>query len=343
MDRRIFLAASAASMAAGKRVRAAVLGTGHSHTYGKYKAMLDNPDFDVAGIAEPDAALLAAAKQDARYANAKWMTEEQLLKDPAIELVVVQCAAWEAIPQGRKVIAAGKHLHLEKPPGNDYKAFKALIDDARKKNLKVQTGYLWRFHQGVSDALAAAKNGWLGEVFMVRATMNSDRDQKQRDVEAKFKGGGLFELSGHTIDRVVELLGRPKAVRSWLRHDTSVNDKLADNNLAVLEYDKALALIMQSAKMSGSGDHRSLELIGTDGTIMVYAEANPPTMRVHMRKAQGPYKAGWQDIKLPPQPRFVEDFKELARAILDNRPLKHSYGHELLLQETLLRASGEMP
>ena len=141
---------------------------------------------------------------------------------------------------------------------------------------------------------------------------------------------------------MVELLGRPKKVQSWLRHDTSIPDKLADNNLAVLEYDKALALIMQSARMSGSGDHRSFEVIGTDGTFMVWAESKPPRMRVHMRKAQGPYKAGWQQIDLPPQPRFIGDFKELARALKSGQPLKHSYDHELMLHETLLRASGEI-
>jgi hypothetical protein len=45
---------------------------------------------------------------------------------------------------------------------------------------------------------------------------------------------------------------------------------------------------------------------------------------------------------LPPQPRFVGDFQELARAIKTAQPLKLSYDDELLLHETLLRASGEL-
>ena len=171
--------------------------------------------------------------------------------------------------------------------------------------------------------------------------MNSDRGQEERVIEAQYKGCGLFERGGHVIDRVVELLGKPQAVKSWLRHDTSVADKLADNNLAVFEYQKALAVIAQATKMPGSGEHRSFEILGTDGSFMVYPESNPPTMRVNMRKAQGPYKAGWQTITLPPQPRFVADFAELAKAIQNNVPLKHSYDHELLLHETLLRAAGE--
>ena len=99
---------------------------------------------------------------------------------------------------------------------------------------------------------------------------------------------------------------------------------------------------MQSAWMSGANQHRSFEVIGTDGTFLVWAEASPPSMRVHLRKPQGRYAAGWQEIKLPPQPRFIGDFNELARAIKTGQPLKHSYDHELVLHETLLRASGEL-
>jgi predicted dehydrogenase len=319
-----------------------MLGTGHSHFSGKYKAMLDSPDYDIVGVVENNAAAKAAMQKDPRYAAVKWLEEDAMLHDPSIQLVVVECRVWEAVPWGKKVIAAGKHLHLEKPCGNEWKPFKELIEEARRKQLLFQAGYLWRWHKGVMAAMEAAKKGWLGDVYMVRGTMNSDRGPDERAIEAKFKGGGLFELSGHVIDRMVELLGRPKAVKSWLRHDTSVHDKLADNNLAVFEFDRALAVVAQSAKMGGSGDHRSLEIIGTDGTILVHPEANPPRMRVFMRKAQGPYKAGWQDITIAPQPRFVPDLAELARAIQNKIPLKQSYDHELLLHETLLRASGEI-
>ena len=337
------LVAPLAARAAGAGVvRAAILGTQHSHTGGKLKAMQDSPDYEIAGVCENDPEARARAQKDPRFRALRWMTEKELLGDPSINLVVVECSVWEAVPWGAKVIAAGKHLHLEKPPGHTWEPFKNLVEDARRKKLLLQTGYVWRWHEGVNAALDAARQGWLGEVHMVRGTMNADRDAEQRAVEAKYRGGGMFELGGHVIDRVVELLGRPTKVHSWLRHDTSHPDKLADNNLAVLEFPKALAVITQSASMSGAGDHRSLELIGTDGTVIVWPESSPPRMRVQMRKPQGSYSAGWQDINLPPQPRFVGDFQDLARAIKSGQPLKHSYDHELLLHETLLRVSGEM-
>ncbi|MBK5294787.1 MAG: Gfo/Idh/MocA family oxidoreductase [Acidobacteriia bacterium] len=349
MNRRKFLQYAGASSIASQpapgaqgRVRAGILGTGHSHTLGKLKAMQDSPDYDVAGICENDPAARARAQKDPRYKGLRWMSEQELLGDNSIHLIVVECRVWEALSWGKKVIDAGRHLHLEKPPGNTWAPFKELVEEARRKKLLLQTGYVWRCHEGINAALDAARKGWLGDVYMVRGTMNSDRGAEERAIEAKYHGGGLFELAGHVIDRTVELLGRPAKVQSWLRHDTRYPDTLADNNLAVFEFDKALAVISQAARMAGSGDHRSFEVIGTDGTIIVWPEASPPRMRVHVRKAQGPYAAGWQDINLPPQPRFVGDFKELARAIQTGQPLKLSYDHELLLQETLLRASGEL-
>lgn len=52
--------------------------------------------------------------------------------------------------------------------------------------------------------------------------------------------------------------------------------------------------------------------------------------------------AGRQELTLPLQPRYVPDFAALARSIRSGQPLNHSYEHELLLHETLLRASGEL-
>lgn len=335
-------AAAGAPPSIANKVRVGMLGTGHSHFAGKLNAMLASPDYEVVAAVESNNTARERLQKDPKYAGLSWVSEDRLLSDASIHLIVVECRVWEALPWGKKVIAAGKHLHLEKPPGNELAPFRELIEEARRKKLLLQTGYLWRWHQGVMAAIEAAKNGWLGEVFMVRGTMNSDRGAAERAVEAKYRGGGLFELSGHVIDRVIELLGRPKAVKSWLRHDTSIADKLADNNLAVFEYDKALAVITQAAKMSGSGEHRSFEIIGTDGTFLVYPESSPPRMHIHLRAAHGPYKAGTQQINLPPQPRFIPDFAELARALKSGQPLKHSYDHELLLQETLLRASGEI-
>jgi predicted dehydrogenase len=143
------------------------------------------------------------------------------------------------------------------------------------------------------------------------------------------------------IDRVVDLWGRPRQVRTWLRHDSRFADQTADNTLAVLEYDSGLAMVTSAARMAGSSAHRSFEVIGTDGSFVIQPVEPGNRIRVSMRQAAGPYKAGWQEIDLPNQPRYIGDFKDLAQALLRGQPLKYSYDYELLVQETVLRASGE--
>src|SRR5439155_21939278 len=98
MDRRNFIQQSGAAMfasmtasAAVSKVRTGMLGTGHSHFSGKLKAMMDSPDYEIAGIVENDLAAKARMQHDPRYSALKWMGEEELLKDPSIHLIVVEC------------------------------------------------------------------------------------------------------------------------------------------------------------------------------------------------------------------------------------------------------------
>ncbi|MDE0110315.1 MAG: Gfo/Idh/MocA family oxidoreductase [Bryobacterales bacterium] len=349
IDRREFLVSSGAAMAAAStataaegRIRAAVLGTQHGHVRGKLQAMLDSPDYEVVCICEHDPAVQKKQAADPLYEGQRWVSERELLSDRSVDFVVVECKPWQAIPWGQKVIDAGKHLHLEKPAGDTYEPFKELVEEARSRNLLLQKGWVLRGQSGINAAAEAAKRGWLGHVHLIRATINSDRDQPQRDLEARYPGGAMFELIGHVIDRVLEFTGRPDKIHTWLRHDTGVDDELKDNTLAVLEYSGGLALVSTTARMYGSGDHRSFEVIGTDGTFMVQPLGGDSKMQVAMRQARGPYKQGWQTIELGPQPRYLADMAEFARAFKTKTPLKYSYDHELLVHETVLRASDMM-
>lgn len=349
LDRRDFFRTAGAALAATSeaapttgKIRVGILGTQHGHLRGKLAAMRDSPDYEVVSVCEHDREVQKKQASDPLFRGLKWVSEEDLLGDSSLRLVVVECKPWEAVPWGMKVVAAGKHMHLEKPPGNKWEPFKELVDEARRKKLLLQMGWVLRGHEGIDAAIKAAKEGWIGDVYLLRATMNSDRDQPQRNREATYPGGAMFELGGHLIDRVVATLGRPNKVQSWLRHDMSIADKLADNTVAVFEYDRALAVVSTAARMFGAGDHRSFELIGSDGSFMIQPLDNDVKMTVGMREARGPYKQGWQEISLGRQPRYIADFAELARALKSNSPLKLSYDHELWVYETLLRASGEM-
>ena len=347
IDRRHFLGAAGAGVAsaalgsaAPSKIRVGILCIQHSHLGEKLKAMSGNADYELVSVCEPDESAKRSHGSNPLLERLRWVSMDEMLGDKSIDLIVFEGEVRDAVPFGKRVLDAGKHLHLEKPPTNKMEPFRELVELARRQDRKLQLGYIWRFHEGTDAALEASRKGWLGDVFMIRATINSDRDMKQRAVEARFPGGSMFELGGHVIDRVIALLGRPAQVRTWLRHDTKIQDTVKDNTLAVLEYPSAVAVIVSSNRDAAS--HRSFEVIGTDGSMMVEPMEPCPTLRIRMREARGPYQKGAQEIKLGPQPRFIKDFEDLARAIKSKTPLRYSYDHELMLQETLLRASGEM-
>jgi predicted dehydrogenase len=335
VSRRLFMAAGAAQLApAQTKIRIAMLGTGHAHASGKLKTLLESPDFELVGVCEP--------KTRPAYKNVRWLSEDELFGDRSIQAVAVEGAVPENLAYGRKVIAAGKHLHIDKPPTNRMAPFRELIEEARRKKLAAQCGYIWRFHEGFDRAIEAANKGWLGDVFMIRGVINTDLADQARLPLSEYKGGMMFELGCHMIDRLVAIWGRPTEVRSWLRHHSVIRDKLADNTLAVFEYGGALAEISSATRMPGASQHRSFEITGTDGAMILSPVEPGNKLRVSMREARGPYKAGWQDVVLPSQPRYVNDFKDLARFIRTGEPLKYSYDHELVVEETLLRACGEI-
>lgn len=343
MKRRHFLGATmAGALATGlskeRRVRVGMLGTRHGHFKGKLQVLLTSPLYEVVAVCEPDQQA-AREQKESLPQGLNWVDRDSLLGDSTVDLVVVECSAWEAIPWGRQVIEAGKHLHLEKPPGDELEPFEELVRMARSRDLLLQMGYVWRYHPGVRFAYRAAEEGWLGDVFMLRMTMNKDLQPERRPTWGRFKGGTMFELGGHCLDCIVNFWGRPAGVKSWLRNDT-VQDGLADNTVAVLEYPQGLGVVYSAATMAGSGPHRSFELLGTDGSVVIQPIEPGDRLEMVLRRPQGSFKAGWQDVSVATHRRYTEDLERLAKSILRSEPLEYSYDYELAVHETLLQVCG---
>ena len=149
----------------------------------------------------------------------------------------------------------------------------------------------------------------------------------------------MFELGCHVIDPMVRLLGEPKKVTPSLRHDSLLRDRLSDNTVALLEWDKAAGIVEASTLQPDSGRYRAFEIHGEKGVCIV-SPIEPPSFTVDLVKAAGPYKAAPQQIPLPPYKRFEDDFIDLAGAVRKEHPLKTSFDDDLKVQSTLLRCSG---
>lgn len=331
-------ATTPAARSAGTQIRVAVLGTGHAHAVGKIRALRSTSEFELAGICRPDA---DEPNEGEVFQGVRWLSLDELLKDSSIQLVAVESRVQRNLKYAKLCVDAGKFVHLDKAPGEDLPALRALLAEAARRKRVVQIGYQWRYHPAMQAALEAARKGWLGKVYAMRATIDKPIAPAERLQLAAFRGGMMFELGCHLIDRAVDLFGKPKKVTGFLRHDSPIDDTLADDTLAVLEFDRAIAEIYVAA-FSPSGDqYRCVEILGTNGRATVQP-FSPLRLMLDLKQPAGTYKAGRQTIEPAPYPgpAFAPDFAEMARIIRHGEKPSYSPEHDLIAQETLLKACG---
>jgi predicted dehydrogenase len=337
MTRRTAIATlGATSLAAQQeKIRVAIVGGGHSHAMGKARILKESSDWDLAGIAEDDPKILAPYTA----MGLKTLSIQDILGDASVKVIAIESAVRDHQKHAKMALSARKHVHVEKPPADTMDGMRQLVKLAKEKQLLLQSGYMWRYHPGMNAALTAAREGWLGEVYLVRGQINTLIDPERRPEWAEFAGGHMFELCAHLIDVTTRLLGRPVKVTPFLRHDAPLGDRLKDNTVAVFEYPKAMAVIHGATMQPGSGGHRMFEIQGTNGTATI-RPIEPPVVTIELANAAGPYKKGRQQLPMPEYKRYVDDLVELAAAVRGQKKLTASLDDELLVQETLLRASG---
>ncbi len=321
------------------RIKCGLLGIAHSHAVGKLRALQQSSDWELVGVCERDEKLRAQQQSDAAWNGVRWVSERELLDDASVQMIAVESAVPDQLALGRKVVEAGKHLHLEKPGGTDHRGFQNLLDAAQRKHLLVQLGYMFRYNAGFNAIRRVRREGWLGDVHYLHANMSTTLNAEKRRDNAFHPGGMMLELGCHVIDIVVLLLGRPKRVTAVLRHDGQPNDRLADNTAAVLEYERALVTVESSCLESQAGPRRQFELCGGKGSI-VLQPLEPAVLRCAFAEAVGEFQAGWQTVKVEHVSRYLPEMAELARCIRREHAFPYSYEHDLIVHETVLRACG---
>ncbi|HEY1172787.1 MAG TPA: Gfo/Idh/MocA family oxidoreductase [Verrucomicrobiae bacterium] len=356
MNRRDFITGSGAALGAAAllphtvlaqpagrsgKIKIGQIGTGHAHAAGKLAAIRKFPEhFELVGVVEPDPEQREKAMRDKAYQDVTWLTEEQLLNSKGLQAVAVETEVKDLLNTAEKCIAAGKHIHLDKPAGEKFSHFQKIVENARKQKLTIQMGYMLRYNPGVQLCYRAAKEGWLGRVFSIEAAMSKALDKNSREGLKRYPGGALFELGCHVLDSAIYVLGKPQKVTAFNRSSSSANDGFADNQYAVLEYPHATAVIHSALVEVGGEARRQFTVSGEQGTVEV-RPLEAPKARMSLDRVQGDYKKGWQDVEMPKMGgRYDLEFLDLAAVIRGEKAFAWSYDHDLAVQETLLKASG---
>ncbi len=331
MKRRSFLLAcgsTALAANASARLRIGQIGTEHAHAAGKMAAMRSLSDlWEVVGV--------AATKG---YVGVKSMSVDELLATPDLKAVAVETTIDASCEMARRCLAAGKHVHLDKPGALDHEAFKSMRLDAEKRGLTVQMGYMLRYNPAFELLFRAVREGWLGEITEIDAAMGKLADPRTRQQIGALEGGGMFELACHLIDATLTILGKPLSVSAFSTPTRS--DGVQDNQMAVLNYAKATAVIRCNHADPFGGPRRRFNVTGTEGTFEILP-LESGKVNLSLTKARGSYKKGTQSFQLDvPKDRYAGEFADLAKVVRGEKKLAWDAAHDIAVHEAVLRASG---
>ncbi len=335
-----------------RRIKIGQIGTGHEHASAKMSTFRKLSDhYEVVGIAESDPALRKSHEKNPAYQGLPWMTEEELLNVPGLQAVAVEVSSADdrIMEITGRCIDAGMHVHLDKPGGESFPAFKKVLDEAGRRKLAVQLGYMYRNNPSIQFCQRAVREGWLGQVFDIHCVMSITHGVAYRKYLGQFRGGSMFIFACHLIDLVVSLMGKPDRIVSFPRQTrTDVEMEMCDNGLIVFEYPKTTVTIRTASLEVEGYKRRQLVVCGDRGTIDIrplekydIRSPQPLSLQLALAEDRDPYKKGYQEVSFPPPPgRYDEQLIELAQIIRGERENPYPLEHELIVQQCLLEACG---
>ncbi|NLX95143.1 MAG: Gfo/Idh/MocA family oxidoreductase [Rhodopirellula sp.] len=326
---------------ASEKIKVGQIGVGHAHAGGKMATLRKLGDqFEVVGVVEPRDDLRKKWQDHPIYRDLTWMTEEQLLNTPGLKAVAVETQVGDLLPAAGRSIAAGMHIHLDKPAGESLSEFRRILAEAERHRLVIQMGYMFRNNPGFQFCFRAAKDGWLGRISEVHGVIGKLSTADDRKPMLPYPGGTMFELGCHLIDSLVRVLGKPDKVAPFARATHPEIDPLADSQLAVFEYPGAIATIRSTVVEAEGGRRRQFIVAGDEGTVSILP-LEPPRLTLALAKPQGRFARGYHEVPLADMPgRYDEQLLELARIVRGE--IEHPYPpeHDLAVQEAVLLASG---
>jgi len=190
-----------------KKVKVGVVGCGMiSNAY--FNGMKQLDIIEVAACA--DLNLDAAKAKAEEHGVAKACTVDELMADPEIEIVLNLTVPKAHAPVCLKAIAAGKHVHVEKPFAVTREDGKKVLDAAKKK--KVLTGCApdTFLGGGIQTCRKLVDDGWIGQPVGASAFMLGHGPENWH-VNPGFYfqvgGGPLFDMGPYYLTALINLMG----------------------------------------------------------------------------------------------------------------------------------------
>ena len=157
-------------------------------------------------------------------------TYQEVLKNKALELVVIATPNETHFQMAKEALLAGKHIIVEKPFAPTLSETEELIGLAMEKNKRLFVFHNRRWDGDFMTVRQVIENGLLGEIVAYEAhydRFKPELNPKPWKETAGPASGILYDLGTHIIDQAVCLFGVPDSVTAQLlkqRKETKIDD-----------------------------------------------------------------------------------------------------------------------
>ena len=238
-----------------KKIRTAIIGFGLSGKMFHTRVIKSVLGFEITTVATSRANEVHEELPHAQVVR----SEDDIIRDPSIELVVITTPNELHAPLAMRALEAGKHVVVEKPFSVTAAEGQAVVECAKRANRVLSVYHNRRWDNGFLTLREAIKSGYLGTVYVYESRFERFRplvrDERWRE-QARGGSGVLYDLGSHLIDQAVCLFGTPRGVYCDLaaqRHGAVVDDYFT----ILLDYDS-----LRIALKSGS-------VVGVPGPVLV--------------------------------------------------------------------------
>lgn len=230
--------------------------------------------------ADVDVARAAALAEEHGVPRA--CTPEELLADPAVEVVVNLTPAAAHGPTGSAVLRAGKHLYTEKPLAADVRQARRVLELARRRGLRVGCAPDTFLGPAFQTARQLVDAGRIGTPFAASVALIEAQPEAWHPRPAPFYGeaaGPLFDMGPYHLTALVFLLGPIARVAAFgvvaSRERRApgtgelIEPTVPTHEVGVLEFASgAVASMNASFDAAGSWAPR-IEVHGSEGTLVL--------------------------------------------------------------------------
>lgn len=217
---------------------------------------------------------------------------EELLKDPAIDLVVITTPNPTHYAYAAMALEAGKHVVVDKPLTVTSAEARKLIELSQHKGRCLSVYQNRRYASDARTVRKILREKLLGTLVEFEAQYNRYRPElKNSWKESDVPGSGiLYDLGPHLIDQALSLFGLPRSITADIRRQRP--GTLADDYFD-LRLDYGFLKVILKAGMYVREQGPRYQIHGTRGSFIKYGD-DPQDMDARAGMIPSDPKWGWE-------------------------------------------------